>query len=123
MVQIITDLLLERGDSILCEEFTYFYMVDSVLPTKGYKAIPMKMDTNGICPQSLRQVLPFVNHLIYLCYLSYTCSVKFERLTAYTLQTLRDRAAMGQLPKALYTVPCGHNPTGRSAANNNPSTP
>lgn len=66
MVQIITDLLLERGDAILCEEFTYFYMVDSVLPTKGYKAIPMKMDTSGICPQSLRQVLLFVDHLMLL---------------------------------------------------------
>lgn len=31
-------------------------MVDSVLPIKGYNAIPMKMDSNGICPQSLRQV-------------------------------------------------------------------
>ena len=55
-VQIITDLLLERGDSILCEEYTYFYMVDSVLPIKGYNAVPMKMDSDGICPQSLRQV-------------------------------------------------------------------
>lgn len=57
-VQIITDLLLERGDSILCEEYTYFYMVDSVLPIKGYNAVAMKMDLNGICPQSLRQVHP-----------------------------------------------------------------
>ena len=28
------------------------------------------------------------------------------------LQTLREQAAMGKLPKAMYTVPSGHNPTG-----------
>lgn len=52
----VTDLLLERGDSILCESFTYFYLVDSVLPIKGYNAIPMDMDNHGICPTKLRQV-------------------------------------------------------------------
>lgn len=56
----VTDLLLERGDSILVESFTYFYMVDSVLPIKGYHAVPMEMDEQGICPCKLRKV-----HLIY----------------------------------------------------------
>lgn len=52
----VTDLLLERGDSILVEEYTYFYMVDSVLPVKGYHAVPLKMDNQGICPNNLRKV-------------------------------------------------------------------
>lgn len=56
LLQMVTDLLLERGDSILCESFTYFYLVDSVLPIKGYNAIPMEMDNYGICPTKLRQV-------------------------------------------------------------------
>ena len=55
-VQVVTDLLLDSGDSILCEAFTYFYMVDSVPPTRGYTAVPMEMDNQGICPQKLRQV-------------------------------------------------------------------
>lgn len=55
-MQMVTDLLLESGDSILCESFTYFYLTDSVLPIKGYNAVPMKMDDEGICPHSLRQV-------------------------------------------------------------------
>ena len=52
----VTDLLLERGDSLLCESFTYFYLVDSVLPIKGYNAIAMPLDSQGICPRELRQV-------------------------------------------------------------------
>ena len=60
----VTDLLLERGDSILCESFTYFYLVDSVLPIKEYTAVPMDMDSHGICPEKLRQViLPLTWHL------------------------------------------------------------
>ncbi len=55
-LQMVTDLLLERGDSILVEEYTYFYMVDSVLPVKGYHAVPLKMDNQGICPRNLRKV-------------------------------------------------------------------
>ena len=57
LLQMVTDLLLERGDSILCESFTYFYLVDSVLPIKGYNAVPMDMDGHGICPSKLRQVI------------------------------------------------------------------
>ena len=55
-LQMVTDLLLEHGDSILVEECTYFYMVDSVLPVKGYHAVPLKMDNQGICPRNLRKV-------------------------------------------------------------------
>ena len=55
--QMVTDLLLERGDCILVEDYTYFYMVDSVLPIKGYHAVPMRMDDQGICPINLRKVL------------------------------------------------------------------
>ncbi|DBB01726.1 TPA: hypothetical protein ACH3X1_000351 [Trebouxia sp. C0004] len=80
-IEIMTDLLLERGDSILVEEYTYFYMVDSVLPVKGYHAVPLKMDNQGICPRYLRKVL-------------------------------EERAVTGQVPRVLYTVPTGQNPTG-----------
>ncbi|DBA67017.1 hypothetical protein WJX79_010292 [Trebouxia sp. C0005] len=80
-IEMVTDLLLERGDSILVEEYTYFYMVDSVLPVKGYHAVPLKMDNQGICPNNLRKVLA-------------------------------ERAVSGQVPRVLYTVPTGHNPTG-----------
>ena len=61
----VTDLLLERGDSILVEDFTYFYMVDSVLPIKGYHAVPMKMDSQGICPRHLKKVYHRITDLCF----------------------------------------------------------
>ena len=61
----VTDLLLERGDCILVEDYTYFYMVDSVLPIKGYHAVPMKMDAQGICPVNLRKVCCASTQLSY----------------------------------------------------------
>ena len=78
LLQMVTDLLLERGDSILCESFTYFYLVDSVLPIKGYNAIPMDMDDDGISPSKLRQViLPLTRQpkssLLSLLYLLGVC--------------------------------------------------
>ena len=87
-MQMVTDLLLESGDSILCESFTYFYLTDSVLPIKGYNAMPMKMDDQGICPNSLRQViLSLLAHLCPLWFffwldLQFGCSVRPGRLCA-----------------------------------------
>lgn len=66
-MQMVTDLLLESGDSLLCESFTYFYLVDSVLPIKGYNPVAMDMDSHGICPRKLRQVIRIL-HLPLNCH-------------------------------------------------------
>lgn len=86
-LQMVTDLLLERGDSILVEEYTYFYMVDSVLPTKGYDAVPMKMDNQGICPTTLGQVYgcPFPYTVVHFLGLP-SCSARL----AYASSKLAD---------------------------------
>ena len=74
----VADLLLERGDCILVEDYTYFYMVDSVLPIKGYNAVAMRMDDQGICPVNLRKVLLLSALLIaqrqQFCLISMQCS-------------------------------------------------
>jgi kynurenine/2-aminoadipate aminotransferase len=81
-IEVVTSLLMDRGDAILCEEYTYFYIIDSVAPSHGYFPCPVAVDQNGMCPESLRQVL-------------------------------EDMVRRGdKLPKLLYTVPCGQNPTG-----------
>ncbi|KAK9824541.1 hypothetical protein WJX72_011180 [[Myrmecia] bisecta] len=81
-IEVVTSLLMDRGDSILCEEFTYFYMIDSVVPTRGYKAVPVEVDQFGMSPTALRKVL----------------------------QDMQRRGE--KLPRLLYTVPVGQNPTG-----------
>ena len=90
LLQMVTDLLLERGDSILCESFTYFYLVDSVLPIKGYNAVPMDMDDYGICPLKLKQVtLPLTRHPISFLsplYLFSVCNAAGSKSNAIACQ-------------------------------------
>lgn len=54
--------MMERGDPILCEEFSYFYMLDSVITAAGYKVLPVAMDEHGMKPEHLNQV-----ELLILC--------------------------------------------------------
>ena len=55
-MQIIWELLLERGDTILCEEYTYPSVIESVMVPKGYKALAVDLDQDGMLPESLQQV-------------------------------------------------------------------
>lgn len=55
-LQVVTALMMERGDPILCEEFSYFYMLDSVITAAGYKVLPVAMDEHGMKPEHLNQV-------------------------------------------------------------------
>lgn len=55
-MQIICELLLERGDTILCEEYTYPSVIESVMVPKGYKALAVELDQDGMLPESLQQV-------------------------------------------------------------------
>ena len=61
-VQVVTALMMERGDPILCEEYSYFYMLDSVITAAGYKVLPVAMDEHGMKPEHLNQVrLPILH--------------------------------------------------------------
>ena len=75
-------LLMDQGDAMLCEEYTYPHIAESMVQPQGYAAIPLAMDAEGIIPHAFRA----------------------------HLQSLRD--AGQALPKLLYTIPVGQNPTG-----------
>lgn len=73
---------MDKGDAILCEEYTYPHIAESLIQPQGYLAVPLAMDNSGIVPSKLRQTLDSF------------------------------RAASKPLPRLLYTVPVGQNPTG-----------
>ena len=56
MFQMVCELLLERGDYVLTEEYTYPSVIESVIIPKGYKPLGVKLDQNGIRPESLLEV-------------------------------------------------------------------
>jgi DNA-binding transcriptional MocR family regulator len=81
-LQVVLRLLLNSGDSMLVEEYTYPHIPESMVEPAGFVVIPIKLDAHGIDPFQLRH-------------------------------TLNDMLAAGKpLPKLLYTVPTGQNPTG-----------
>ena len=81
-MQVIMRLLMDSGEAMLCEEYTYPHIAESMVQPQGYLATPLAMDEHGILPCHFRT----------------------------TLQSLR--AAGKPLPKLLYTIPVGQNPTG-----------
>ncbi len=48
--------LLNRGDSLLCDEYTYSHLVEAMVGPKGYNAVPVPMDDFGMTPESLDKV-------------------------------------------------------------------
>jgi DNA-binding transcriptional MocR family regulator len=53
---ILTSLLCNRGDYVICEEFSYNHAVESVFGMLGAKPIGVAMDNNGMVPEALEQV-------------------------------------------------------------------
>lgn len=54
---ILTSLLCNRGDYVICEEFSYNHAVESVFGMLGAKPIGVAMDNNGMVPEALEQAL------------------------------------------------------------------
>ena len=79
----VADMLLERGDAVLVEEWTYPGSTASILPL-GVELVGIKMDGEGLIPDHLEQVLAGWDE--------------------------NERGA--PRPRLLYTVPTGQNPTG-----------
>lgn len=76
-------MLCERGDYILMEEYTFSSAQETATP-QGLKVQPVRMDEQGLLPESLDEVL-----------------------------SSWDEAARGaRKPFVLYTIPTGQNPTG-----------
>lgn len=80
-LEFICQLLLNKGDSIVCEEFTYSHMIESNLNLHGFRTLPVRMDQTGMLPSSLHQLLA-------------------------------EARESDSVPRFLYTVPTGQNPTG-----------
>ena len=75
-------LLMNPGETIMCEEFTYPHMIESFVIPKGFKVQGICTDDQGIIPEALSKVLEARS------------------------------AQGGKPPRVLYTVPVGQNPTG-----------
>ena len=76
-------MLLEKGDAILVEEWTYPGAENSFIPLEA-EMVPIKMDAQGLTPEHLEEVLGGWNE--------------------------EERGK--KRPKVLYTIPTGQNPTG-----------
>lgn len=82
VLQMIMSLLMDKGDTILCESYTYPHMIESLVIPRGFKVQGIETDGEGIIPGALSKAL--------------------EQHTAQG----------GKPPRLLYTVPVGQNPTG-----------
>ena len=89
-LEMLTSLFLDKGDSILVEEYTYPVILESIAVPKGYRTIGVALDGWGIIPSALRQTME-------------------EACAAAAIPGGPAK------PKILYTVPTGHNPTGSTA--------
>ncbi|PSC74701.1 Adenosine deaminase [Micractinium conductrix] len=87
-LEMIFALFMDRGDSLLLEEYSYPVVTGSLAQPKGLHAIPVPIDEGGIIPERLEQVLAELRAAVD----AGTSSVPF--------------------PKLLYTIPTAHNPTG-----------
>ena len=84
VLQMLMSLLMNQGDTIMCEEFTYPHMIESFVIPKGFKVQEITTDDQGIVPEVLSKVLE-------------ARSVQGQKA-----------------PRLLYTVPVGQNPTGNT---------
>lgn len=55
-LQMLVSLLLDRGDSLLLEEYSYPHMLECVVAPKGLTAVPLPIDEQGIIPEAMEQV-------------------------------------------------------------------
>lgn len=78
-------LVVEAGDVVLIEEFTFMAAKD-LLRTQGAELLPVRLDSEGLIPGSIEEM----------------CESR--------------RSAGLPMPKALYTIPVGQNPTGSRLA-------
>lgn len=85
-MEMICSLLLDAGDALLVEEYTYPHFLDCVAKLREYDIISVPIDSEGIIPEAMEAILE------------------------------RRRAEGAPLPRILYTVPIGQNPTGAVTA-------
>ena len=95
----IAKMLLNPGDTLLVEEWTYPAALASARPIGvRWKAVPM--DNQGMRPDALREILA-----------AWDVEVDGPRWADSHLPS-STRLEMKPRPRVIYTVPVGHNPTG-----------
>ena len=82
MLQMIMSLLMDRGDVIMCESYTYPHIIESLVSPRGFQVQGIMTDGEGIIPEALSSALE------------------------------EHKAPGRAHPRLLYTVPVGQNPTG-----------
>ena len=50
-------LLMDKGDTVLCEEYTYPHMIESLVNPRGYQVQGVATDRDGIIPEALQSML------------------------------------------------------------------
>ena len=93
VLQMIMSLLMDMGDTILCESYTYPHMIESLVIPRGFRVQGIETDGEGIIPRAVSKALE------------------------------EHAAQGGKPPRLLYTVPVGQNPTGAACTSDASSYP
>jgi kynurenine/2-aminoadipate aminotransferase len=102
----VTSILMNPGDSILIEEYTYCHFTDCTVQRQGYQPLSVQMDAGGITPEGLERVI----------------------LDRIEMSKRRHQSTNGMngsngpvctwkesiVPRVLYVIPTAQNPTGCS---------
>lgn len=55
-IQLMMQMVLNRGDTFLVEEYAYSHLLEGIAEPKGYVPLPVPIDQHGIVPSGLRRV-------------------------------------------------------------------
>ncbi|WPT10617.1 Kynurenine/alpha-aminoadipate aminotransferase [Picochlorum sp. SENEW3] len=94
-LDVVTSLLLNPGDAILIEEFTYSHFIDCTVDRKEYQSLAVPMDNDGIIPDELERIIE-------------------KQLSSKVNGTECNGVHSRAIPKVLYLIPTAQNPTGGS---------
>jgi len=110
----VTSVLMNPGDSILIEEYTYCHFTDCTVERQGYQPLSVPMDEDGITPEGLEKVILDRIELSKRADLG-SCETSATR-TNGSVETQEEATERSQklIPRVLYIIPTAQNPTGCS---------
>jgi kynurenine/2-aminoadipate aminotransferase len=118
----VTSVLMNPGDSILIEEYTYCHFIDCTVERQGYQPLSVPMDEGGITPEGLEKVILDRIEMSKRVVSSSHCftGAGSNGITSST-STMngtgggrRSLSAHKLIPRVLYVIPTAQNPTGCS---------
>jgi DNA-binding transcriptional MocR family regulator len=113
----LTSLLLGRGDSMLIEEYSYPHVVECQLLPKGYTLLPVRCDEHGMVPEALSELLDGVKAGAAREEGGGGWEHEHPGTAAPPPMWEHEHpgtAAPPPMPRVLYCIPTGGNPTGAS---------